>query len=130
MASTNKTSLGLNMWEASDKPVRQDFLNDNEILNENLSKLKNDSANLLNWLSNGNFHLSNQGYTELSIDGATYAGNSYITWIQFGSDQNRKMLIGTMTSTNNASAWGKFVAAPKILCQKYVDGSWSQIVSL
>lgn len=42
MASTNKTSLGLNMWEASDKPVRQDFVNDNVIINEKITKLNSD----------------------------------------------------------------------------------------
>jgi len=39
MASTSKTSLGLNMWEASDKPVRQDFINDNHIINESITEL-------------------------------------------------------------------------------------------
>ncbi len=33
MSSINKTSLGLNIWEASDKPVRLDFINDNVIIN-------------------------------------------------------------------------------------------------
>lgn len=42
MASTNKTSLGLNMWEASDKPVRQDFVNDNVIIDEKITKLNSD----------------------------------------------------------------------------------------
>lgn len=42
MSSTNKTSLGLNMWEASDKPVRQDFVNDNVIINEKITKLNSD----------------------------------------------------------------------------------------
>ncbi|WP_026892172.1 hypothetical protein [Lacrimispora aerotolerans] len=48
MSSTNKTSLGLNMWEASDKPVRQDFVNDNIIIDEEVSKLNsrlNEKAN-------------------------------------------------------------------------------------
>lgn len=44
MSSTNKTSLGLNMWEASDKPVRQDFVNDNVIINEKITKLNSDLA--------------------------------------------------------------------------------------
>lgn len=42
MASTNKTSLGLNKWEASDKPVRKDFVEDNRIIDENLAKLNSD----------------------------------------------------------------------------------------
>jgi hypothetical protein len=42
MSSTNKTSLGLNMWEASDKPVRQDFVNDNVIIDDEVTKLKQD----------------------------------------------------------------------------------------
>ena len=41
MSSTNKTSLGLNMWEASDKPVRQDFINDNVIIDEKITELNN-----------------------------------------------------------------------------------------
>jgi len=48
MSSTNKTSLGLNMWEASDKPVRQDFVNDNVIVNEKITKLNSDLGNKLN----------------------------------------------------------------------------------
>lgn len=48
MSSTNKTSLGLNMWEASDKPVRQDFINDNVIINEKITKLNSDLGNKLN----------------------------------------------------------------------------------
>jgi hypothetical protein len=42
MSSTNKTSLGLNMWEASDKPVRQDFVYDNVIIDEKITKLNSD----------------------------------------------------------------------------------------
>ena len=54
MASTNKTSLGLNMWEASDKPVRQDFINDNKIIDERIAKLNSDidkkfSSNWVNY---------------------------------------------------------------------------------
>lgn len=45
MSSTNKTSLGLNMWEASDKPVRNDFVNDNVIIDKELSNLKKDVVN-------------------------------------------------------------------------------------
>lgn len=45
MSSTNKTSLGLNMWEASDKPVRQDFVNDNVIIDEKVTKLEEDLSN-------------------------------------------------------------------------------------
>lgn len=48
MSSTNKTSLGLNMWEASDKPVRQDFVNDNVIINEKITKLNSDLTNKIN----------------------------------------------------------------------------------
>ena len=44
MSSTNKTSLGLNKWEASDKPVRQDFVNDNVIIDTNLAKWNTELA--------------------------------------------------------------------------------------
>ena len=42
MASTNKSSLGLNMWEASDKPERADFVADNRIIDEKIAKLNSD----------------------------------------------------------------------------------------
>jgi hypothetical protein len=45
MSSTNKTSLGLNMWEASDKPVRQDFVNDNLIIDKEVTNLRQDVVN-------------------------------------------------------------------------------------
>ena len=56
MSSTNKTSLGLNMWEASDKPVRQDFVNDNTIIDEKITQLnsnlsaKANASDLANYL--------------------------------------------------------------------------------
>ena len=46
MSSTNKTSLGLNMWEASDKPVRQDFVNDNTIIDEKITNVDSKVDNL------------------------------------------------------------------------------------
>ncbi|WP_394523894.1 hypothetical protein [Lacrimispora sp. JR3] len=48
MSSTNKTSLGLNIWEASDKPVRQDFVNDNVIIDEKISELNNNYNDIVN----------------------------------------------------------------------------------
>lgn len=55
MSSTNKTSLGLNMWEASDKPVRQDFVNDNVIIDEKITKLNSD----FNYFSQQIIHIGN-----------------------------------------------------------------------
>ncbi|WP_124068213.1 hypothetical protein [Clostridium sp. E02] len=51
MSSTNKTSLGLNMWEASDKPVRQDFVNDNTIIDEKITNLNSNLA--IKYLADG-----------------------------------------------------------------------------
>lgn len=48
MSSTNKTSLGLNIWEASDKPVRQDFVNDNVIIDEKISELNHNYNDIVN----------------------------------------------------------------------------------
>lgn len=46
MSSTNKTSLGLNMWEASDKPMRQDFVNDNSIIDDKVTQLNSNLDNV------------------------------------------------------------------------------------
>lgn len=55
MSSTNKTSLGLNMWEASDKPVRQDFVNDNAIIDDKITQLNSNLNNVSNNLGNGRY---------------------------------------------------------------------------
>ncbi len=64
MASTNKTSLGLNMWEASDKPVRQDFVNDNVIIDEKITKLNSD---LQDQIATSNSNLSNVSSNLISV---------------------------------------------------------------
>ncbi|MBE5982571.1 MAG: hypothetical protein E7248_04625 [Paenibacillaceae bacterium] len=68
MSSTNKTSLGLNLWEASDKPVRQDFVNDNTIIDEKITKinsnLDNVNSNLANYIPYS--HIVNNGSTTAS----------------------------------------------------------------
>ncbi|MGL5437833.1 MAG: hypothetical protein ACRDBO_21030 [Lachnospiraceae bacterium] len=61
MASTNKTSLGLNMWEASDKPVRTDFNNDNSIIDGQIAKLNSDKAEV------SHTH-DDRYYTEAEVD--------------------------------------------------------------
>ena len=80
MASTNKTSLGLNMWEASDKPVRQDFVNDNKIIDERIAKLNSDLT------------------TGLASSAAVYNAyssllNSMGTWFNSSSASTRHMNI-------------------------------------
>ncbi len=44
MSSSNKTSLGLNLWEGGDCPQRQDFCNDNAIIDEKITSHFGDSA--------------------------------------------------------------------------------------
>ncbi|QRV19986.1 hypothetical protein [Lacrimispora saccharolytica] len=75
MSSTNKTSLGLNMWEASDKPVRQDFVNDNVIIDEKITKLNSDLTALNNKLvlNAESKYLANKQYALLNT-----GGNSWI----------------------------------------------------
>lgn len=65
MSSTNKTSLGLNMWEASDKPVRQDFINDNVIIDERISELNN------------NYNVVDEKISELNSNLTYKTGDTY-----------------------------------------------------
>ena len=65
MSSTNKTSLGLNMWEASDKPVRQDFVNDNTIIDEKITQLNSNINNVSGSLNNVNSNLAKLSLTHL-----------------------------------------------------------------
>ncbi|MDR2021979.1 MAG: hypothetical protein LBQ71_01715 [Hungatella sp.] len=83
MSSTNKTSLGLNMWEASDKPVRQDFVNDNFIIDEKITKL--------------NSNLYNFNYTYLNQAVATEYVSLLITDIN-----NYKEIAVAMINPSNA----------------------------
>ena len=61
MASTNKTSLGLNMWEASDKPVRLDFNSDNAIIDEQIAKANSDIVKAKNDINRIDSNLSGAG---------------------------------------------------------------------
>lgn len=45
MPSTDKTSLGFNLWAGDDKPKRADFNNDNNLANDKFSQLSKDKAN-------------------------------------------------------------------------------------
>ena len=77
MSSTNKTSLGLNMWEASDKPVRQDFINDNVIIDEKISEL---NSNLDNVNSKLDYVNSNLGAKALTLTDITYSSGGTIRY--------------------------------------------------
>lgn len=47
MGSTNKTSLGLNSWIGSDKPQREDFNSDNEIIDNAITAhIEDDEAHI------------------------------------------------------------------------------------
>lgn len=130
MASTNETSLGLNQWAASDKPVRQDFVKDNAIINDNLIKANNEITKLNNWLLNGNFKAFTVTHNPLKLDGVACNGNTQIAWISIGSNTNRRMFIGAVTDTEDPQVWEKYVANPKIVFRNYIDGRYSAIRTL
>lgn len=44
MSSSNKTEIGLNLWLGGDKPKREDFCNDNIIINEQIVNHKKDMS--------------------------------------------------------------------------------------
>ena len=75
MSSTNKTSLGLNLWEASDKPVRQDFVNDNTIIDEKITNIKSSMDYVNSNLDNVNSNLIEVS-TNLSAANTNIASNT------------------------------------------------------
>lgn len=117
MSSTNKTSLGLNMWEASDKPVRQDFVNDNVIVDKEVTKLKQDIINgdaaIDEKISKLNSNLNNKANaSDLSNT------NSLI--------DNKQTLRITNNATGEASgilSFGYFYSNGKIYINAYIDGA-------
>lgn len=97
MSSTNKTSLGLNMWEASDKPVRQDFVKDNVIINDEVTKLKQDIGSN-NTVINEKINKLNSNLTVLNNNKA----NSYLdglTNMVFGRAVGRSYMRFTVSVT-------------------------------
>ena len=44
MSSTNKTEIGLNLWLGGDKPKREDFCNDNLIIDKQIIDHKIDMS--------------------------------------------------------------------------------------
>lgn len=77
MSSTNKTSLGLNIWEASDKPVRQDFVNDNTIIDEKITKINSNLDNVNSNLNNVNSNIVKSYNNYLDISTTTNYVNEY-----------------------------------------------------
>lgn len=51
LASSGKTALGLNRWVDTDKPKMEDFNRDNDILDREISSIKESKADLLNTAS-------------------------------------------------------------------------------
>lgn len=123
MSSTNKTSLGLNMWEASDKPVRQDFVNDNAIIDEKISKLNSN-------LNNVNSNLTGLSSTvdSLSTDitsGIKPVTNRTATFVPDGTDYDTLNQPGWYyiysTAHAPASGLGRVLVRVESI---YVDGNW------
>ncbi|MBS5956739.1 MAG: hypothetical protein KIC73_07525 [Clostridiales bacterium] len=108
MSSTNKTSLGLNMWEASDKPVRQDFVNDNVIIDDEVTKLKqdigsnntviNEKINKLN--SNFVGNISYSGTTNVSLVNMVNNKHGVISGLIKSNDAIGAALVGLATLQN------------------------------
>jgi len=123
MASTNKTSLGLNMWEASDKPVRQDFINDNKIIDERIAKLNSDLTTVFNRIQLVISDCNNPGTTTVNriymgrvnnnaanIPVASYYGMLFGIYID--STQYGVQLFVTMAAT------------PTLHIRSLVTGNW------
>ncbi|WP_024293805.1 hypothetical protein [Lacrimispora indolis] len=95
MSSTNKTSLGLNMWEASDKPVRQDFVNDNVIINEKITKLNSDLQNQIATTNSNLTKILHYASSGAAITANTLFQKDY-TVSEFGL--TGKTIIGVITT--------------------------------
>jgi hypothetical protein len=106
MSSTNKTSLGLNMWEASDKPVRQDFVNDNVIIDEKITKLNSD---LQDQIATTNSNLTNYNiryHVRKVIDISTIL-NNVADLMEAGYYGGDLVLQGyAPPDTYNSNSWG------------------------
>ena len=76
MSSTNKTSLGLNMWEASDKPVRQDFVNDNTIIDEKITNLNSNLA-----VNSGSVYLTGAVFTSGIMYYQNFGKNAHLSFV-------------------------------------------------
>ncbi|MDR7811497.1 hypothetical protein [Lacrimispora sp.] len=101
MSSTNKTSLGLNMWEASDKPVRQDFVNDNVIIDEKFTKLNSDLTKVTYSASNiYSQTLSGVTFTGIERIGKLVIATLSVTGGVFAAETNH--MVGTLTKLKPA----------------------------
>lgn len=83
LASSGKTSLGLNRWVDTDKPKMEDFNQDNEILDREIATLKDNKANLAGADFTGNVSVPFDGFKVNGSDNSaggrmTLAGTSSI----------------------------------------------------
>jgi len=102
MSSTNKTSLGLNMWEASDKPVRQDFVNDNVIIDEKITKLNSDLSKL--GVLNMNLFRANFDSANNRIVLEFYISSNEIYYLKFGTT-TKEIILDAMINGVSSRPW-------------------------
>jgi len=111
MASTNKTSLGLNKWELSDKPVREDFNKDNAIIDEKITKLNSDlmSGIITSGGTGRRFQMFITSFTIPKIDTATNTFdindfipmNAYYINVIQRNQTDSPVVIGTFKAKND-----------------------------
>ena len=101
MASTNKFSSGLNKWISTDKPSRNDFVNDNTILDSFISMPVGMSGSSYAINANGwNFNSSRNRYEYLlAVQGVTL--DSIILARVAGTDFGSVPFDGAEVITNN-----------------------------
>lgn len=120
MSSTNKTSLGLNMWEASDKPVRQDFVKDNVIIDDEVTKLKQDIGSN-NTVINEKINKLNSNLNDKNNVVTPKAG---VRYVKFG----RMVIVSLSLAINGDAALGIPAGVQDniaIKCRNDNDGSFA-----
>ena len=117
MSSSNKTSLGLNAWSPSDKPVRQDFVDDNIKIDEQITKLNRDLA--------GNTYASFTAYPAVWLPPLT-RGFSHQT-VAIPPAGNFNYAPPTRTESNGAAWWNVLTFGISSRCTQIACYSYNYI---
>lgn len=102
LASSGKTPLGLNRWVDTDKPKMEDFNQDNEILDREISALKSDKAEE-GRLGGITFYTSlaqigcTPSSTVADVHDAMKENSELITYLEAGSTLVYPYTYGTLT---------------------------------
>lgn len=99
MPSTNKTpNIGLNQWLGNEYVKRQDFVDDNNVIDEEIGKIKESIENISTDAKGTSFDNSDNGMTATNVQDAIEENKTSISNLQNELGTNKSTLEANINS--------------------------------